>query len=854
MIQDRIYNYFERNPQLKVLFIFDRLGGMEAELTEVSWPEEYVFKKFDGKWFNLKLSISRDWADKRVVLLFPSELRPDTEEKRLNFPLLDVYASNVEFKDERHEEFMQQYGIPDSFGVFVKNNMEALSSPKVLAMLAGYLNAEDFRKDTVYRAIVSWYLSDKKLLDWESIIVKMIILSSKGEEKKSLDFFYRLQKVENRETLKAINDKLIDIFNVTFNPNVADKMREVAEVLKYNAITQSLNVLSADDYRTLKITSRLKLDQINRIYEKGMSEPAYCEKFKRAMNELASGIRETELIKVYGTEAPFFYMTDKISIPLIEKIIKDNVSADPMTVIEKMRSLSLRLGENSQLMPLVRFVENCSTLYDAMSRITTFRLDTPKEYIDTYIETFSKIDRYYRHVVDTYYELPELDGDIAAAVSELKHTTDVKYTQIVNTFNIEWLDCVKEAGKPLNKLRTLPQNEFFSTYYTPQRLVVIISDALRYEVAEELLERLAAKKHMATLSPMLSLIPSETKICKPALFPHTTLSLVDSSVAVDNKVLASTKQRGEQLERYKEGAVCVNFDDVCTQVNSHRELFKCPLVYVMHDRIDNIGHDQNPKDITETCKKTVEELAKFIYSLHMSLNCYNVIVTSDHGFLFNDLKFEEKDKISIKDETFDSTTRYYLTTNASPVDEMVKFNLSENTDIKTAEGVYVATPKGTNRFAAPGGYKFCHGGASLQEMIIPIIHSNRRDENSKQLINVVLKSNNLSMTSSRLRFQLVQKEAVSMDMVAREVVCRVYEGDRIVTDEVRLVLNSTDALNISKRTYDVTLRLTESVSGGLLQLRVLNVTREKNGSEKIDSLNPLIKETVKNNTIIEQDF
>ena len=139
-------------------------------------------------------------------------------------------------------------------------------------------------------------------------------------------------------------------------------------------------------------------------------------------------------------------------------------------------------------------------------------------------------------------------------------------------------------------------------------------------------------------------------------------------------------------------------------------------------------------------------------------------------------------------------------------------------------------------------------------MIIPIIHSNRRDENSKRLVNVMLKSNNLSMTSSRLRFQLVQKEAVSMDMVAREVVCRVYEGDRVVTDEVRLVFNSTDALNISKRTYDVTLRLTESVSGGLLHLRVLNVTREKNGSEKIDSLNPLIKETVKNNTIIEQDF
>lgn len=853
MTQERIYNYFERNPQLKVLFIFDRLGGMEAELTEAVWPEEYVFKKFDGKWFNLKLSISRDWTDKRVVLLFPWEMRPDTEEKCLHFPLLDVYASNVEFKDERHEEFMQQHGLPANIALFVKNNMEALSSPKVLAMLAGHLNAENFRKDTVYRAIVSWYLGEKKLLDWESIIVKMIIISSKGEEKKALDFFHRLQKVENRETLKAVNDKLIDIFNVTFNPNATDKMREVAEVLKYNAITQSLNAIPADDYKSLKITSRLKLDQINRIYEKGMNETVYTEKFKRAMSELAAGVRESELIKVYGTEAPFFYMTDNISIPLIEKVIKDDVSADPLGTIEKMRSLSLRLGENSMLMPLVRFVENCAGLYDAMSQITTFRLDTPKEYVDTYTETFSKIDRYYRHMVDSFYQLPELEGEIAETVGELKRRVDIKYAQIANTFNIEWLDCLKDTGTPLNKLGVLPQNEFFSTYYDPQKLVVIVSDALRYEVAEELLEKLAMSKHVATIAPMVSLIPSETKICKPALFPHESLTLEDSSTALDGKILATTKQRSEQLDRYIKDAVCVNFDDVCSQLHSHRELFKRPLVYVMHDRIDNMGHNQNSKDITESCSKAIEEIAKFVHSLHMTLNCHNVLITSDHGFLFNDRTFEDKDKISIKEENFDSTTRYYLTHSDSDIEEVVKFNLSTNTVIGTKEDVNVATPKGTNRFAAPGGYRFSHGGVSLQEIIVPIIHSNLRRESSKQLVNVVLKSNNLSMTSSRLRFQLVQKEAISMDMVAREVVCRVYEGDRVVTDEVRVVLNSTDALNISKRTYDVTLRLTESVSGGLLQLRVLNVIHE-NKTEKIDTLNPLIKETVKNNTIIEQDF
>lgn len=851
MIQERIYNYFERNPQLKVLFIFDKMGSIEAELNEASWTDPYVYKIFDGKWFNLKLSLNRDWKDKRVVLLFDWSIRPDTEEKALKFPLLDIYSANIEFKDERYEEFMQEHGISEQLTTFVRDNIGFLSSAKGMSMLAGRLNGTDFNFDIGCRAIVSTYLGEKKLLDWEDIVVRMIILSMMGEEKKSNDFYLKLNG--NRDALRAVNDKLKGIFQISFNPNTVDKMKEVAEVLKYNAITQSLPVLPADDYKGLKVSNRIALDQINRIYEKGMSESAYSEKFQKAMSQLGAGIRESELIKVYGPEAPFFYMTDNISLPLIGKVIKEDVTSDPTSAIEKMRSLSLRVGMKSSLMPLIRFVENVSALFDAMGRITSLRLDTPKEYVDVYVETFSKIDRYYRHAIGSYYDLPELDSEIAETVANLKKLFDSKYAQLANTFNMEWLDCITDTDTCLDKIGVIPQSEFFSTYFDPQKLVVIVSDALRYEVAEELLEVLAEKKHIATIAPMLSLIPTETKICKPALFPHETLTLVEDAVADDRKMLSTTKQRNEQLEKYRSDSVCVNFDDVCTQVTSHRELFKHSLVYVMHDRIDKTGHDQNSKDITDNCRKAVEELAKFIYSLHMTLNCSNVIVTSDHGFLFNDLQFEEKDKLSIREDNFDSTSRYYLTSSADKVNEVVKFNISANTSINTNQDVYVATPKGTNRFGAPGGYKFCHGGVSLQEIVVPVIHSSLRRESSKQAVNVVLKTSNLSMVSSRLRFQLVQKEAVSMDMVAREVVCRVYEGDRVVTDEVKIMLNSTDSLNISKRTFDVTLRLTESVSGGLLQLRVLNVNR--NGkNEEIDTLNPLIKETVKNNTIIEQDF
>ena len=45
MVQERIYNYFERNPQLHVLFIFDRMDIIQTELGEVKeWADGYIYK------------------------------------------------------------------------------------------------------------------------------------------------------------------------------------------------------------------------------------------------------------------------------------------------------------------------------------------------------------------------------------------------------------------------------------------------------------------------------------------------------------------------------------------------------------------------------------------------------------------------------------------------------------------------------------------------------------------------------------------------------------------------------------------------------------------------------------------
>lgn len=61
MAQDRIYNYFERNPQLHVLFIFDRMNIIQNELDEMKeWNGNYIYKVFDGAWFNAKYAIEND--------------------------------------------------------------------------------------------------------------------------------------------------------------------------------------------------------------------------------------------------------------------------------------------------------------------------------------------------------------------------------------------------------------------------------------------------------------------------------------------------------------------------------------------------------------------------------------------------------------------------------------------------------------------------------------------------------------------------------------------------------------------------------------------------------------------------
>ena len=355
MIQKRIYIYFERNPQLHVLFIFDRMNIFESDLEGKEWVEGYVYKVFDGAWFNTKYAIENTWKEKRVVLLFPLGTYPATEEQQLKFPLLDMLKANMEYKDDDYEAYMQQYGLPEKYRTFIKRNISEMMSSKVSTILTGHISAETFNEDLVCRAFISSYMGEKRLLDWETIIVKMIILGGSEEEKKRIDFFYKLEK--NRDANRMMDDKLTRWFGCTYNPNSEVKMKPIAESLKYNSITQLLDAAPADNYKTYKVTNAIMLEQLNKVYELGSHDRQLSTRFTKALGTLAADIREEEIIKVYGIDAPYYYLTESLCWPILEEIIKSKLMTEPMEVNERMRELSLKMPVGSTVLIVVWLVE-----------------------------------------------------------------------------------------------------------------------------------------------------------------------------------------------------------------------------------------------------------------------------------------------------------------------------------------------------------------------------------------------------------------------------------------------------------------------------------------------------------------
>lgn len=853
VLQKKIYDYFDRDAELKVLFIFeDSINDiLIEELESAEWKTGYRYVDFKGDWFTTKYLLDNDWQDDKVVIYFHQFSPLQQKSLQASFPLMDVLAANMEYHSQDYAAFMQQYGLPTNDGQlvrFVERNVISLQSDKMLRFFTPYYQDGSITYDIMVRGCISSFMGAHNVLDWDSIILKVLLYGRECESGKQRDFYVRLQGCKDAH--EALGRHLTDIFGVSFNDNSEEKVAQIVKVFKYNAIVQNLAPIAADNYKQTRIADSVALQHMNRILELALSKEKTTKAITELFNELGSQVRDADIIRWYGTDANYYYLPEALCVPIIKTLLEEKIETEPAEVINRIGELMLKHSDNSMMTAVMDYAVIVARLYEKALTLGSLTLNTANEYVMKYESDYSSIDQYYRLANETYFGI-DPTCELFDAVQKVKRCLDQNYSKLCNRINLEWTRCLKETGG-MDEVHLLRQYNFYDERIKPiqKKVAVIVSDALRYEVAQELIGELAKFKHIASLKPAIAMLPSETKYCKPSLLPHRELKLYgkgeEQNMAVDNHILDTTQKRSEHLQVYRDGAVCVPFETVAEyNQEQNREIFKHPLVYIFHDVIDKTGHDGNAKQIVNSCREAINDLKNMIPKIHASYNVTEVYITSDHGFLFNDIIFADKDKHKIEEDCLERSTRYYLTKSKDEVSGVVKFPLSEVSGMVNVEDVMVAVPMGTNRFAAPsGGYMFTHGGVALQELIIPVITSRQERDDNKQPVGVMILDRRLSMQASRLRFKMLQTEAVSMDMKERQIRVALYHNDVPVTPVKDIILDKTDP-SLDNRKIQVDLTLNKNVDAKVLQLKVFDAT---------DELNPIIKENVTNNTLIENDF
>ncbi len=398
------------------------------------------------------------------------------------------------------------------------------------------------------------------------------------------------------------------------------------------------------------------------------------------------------------------------------------------------------------------------------------------EIVKNYTGELYKMDRFYRYF---YYYLDKLED--STKFDKLKELVENIYAnEYLAKLCTNWNDLFSTE---LESLQITKQPDFFSrnVNYSKDQLVVIISDALRYEVGMTLLEKLQAdEKCTATMKTMASTLPSITQYGMAALLPHRSLELTeDYSVLVDGQKTDTLEQRQAILQKYKPASRCVQYDDIKNlSVADLRSIFtRQDVVYIYHNQIDARGDKLNTEnEVFNACAEAVDEISALIRRLTTSANRSRFIVTADHGFLYRRNKLSESDKIGSVSGAADVLGRRYLLSAAAVATEGVAATavgaMMQNKDERM-----VSYPVGADIFKAPSsGLNYVHGGCSPQEMLIPLIEvKTERGFKETTTAQIALVSLTSKITNLITSLDFVQTDAVSD--VVKETTYRIYFVD-----------------------------------------------------------------------------
>lgn len=468
-------------------------------------------------------------------------------------------------------------------------------------------------------------------------------------------------------------------------------------------------------------------------------------------------------------------------------------------------------------------IRHAETLMYLRNRyVDGFHYDSFKAIYEAYVAELYVFDQAYRLFNEHVHSVLSKGADI---LRQLDNEIESLYTQwYLSELSLAW-DRLVEADNKLTDWRigaNAGQAQFFERQVKAtlqkgdvKRVAVVVSDALRFEVAQELSEEIERERRFkAQLSSQLGVLPSYTQLGMASLLPHRQLSYNGATVMVDGVSSRGLSNRHAILAKHK-GMAC-HYKDLLNWSNEEgREKIRdVEVLYIYHDAIDAIGDKAKTEDRTfAACRESIAEIKDVITRVINRLNISRVVITADHGFIFQqqDMQSSDKTELSIPVENSnDSNKRFVIAANLPALDGCWRGQLAETSSCSDALAFLL--PKGNQRFHFKGGAKFVHGGLMPQEVCVPVLQvsalrGEKMRRNEKQPVGVVVATQPIKFVNNIDKVKFIQTDPVGEKFISRQLDVFIVNSEGVeVSGRETIVFDSASKI-MDERTREARLKL-----------------------------------------------
>lgn len=763
----------------RIVFWYDAKQELRQEYESLWLPGVEKIELINNE-YGVKHQILREKPYQKF-LLYHEGPQPDREDNWL----LDVLLAHGEFNADQISIWMNEIGFP--------------STPDYFKL--GQEHIEFFKDDARRGALKSRWGPEDSL---EVIRVKMLSICVRADVESRLEGVLESLLAELAENR---HEKFDLLQRCNLDPFLWERLRKHFGYQSSALSVKDFAITLFQSCYALSLEEKSALTQDALVFLKRWRDNIHHrEAFRKLSSEYAEilGIRNNLENRDFRTliELDYFSLIDlKILDSLAVQIFESAISA----------------GEGANLIWRRRnthWFDNFRDVYEALYHAAQFihgihnadlRMDSLSDGIRKYQSAWHRLDQTYRKFIlhARAARQPLLD--------KLIERMENLYS---NNFLLPINDCFQGFIDPAQSWSAAPipsQAEFFERNIrgylgTKNKVAVIISDALRYEIGEELTRVIQEEdRFTAEIEPMLASLPSYTQLGMAALLPHTKITIArDGTVQVDDLSATGTENRTKILKNtIKDGAAAIRSSDLLSMGRDEsREFAKAnQVIYVYHDQIDAIGHDKKTEErVFEAAQSTISEIVDILKKL-TNANLSNIIVTADHGFIYQNQILDESE-FAVQDAQGDEihvhNRRFVIGKGLKANQSMKRFEAGQ---LGLAGDFEVMIPKSINRLRQQGsGSRYVHGGASLQEVVIPLIKVNKKRASDTACVEIeTIASASSAITAGQISVAFYQMEPVSGKVLPRQLRAGIYTKDGILVSDVHLLNFDLTAENPRER-------------------------------------------------------